>query len=533
MVNGQLQFHYNLGSGEAVLVISSVDISDARFHNVSLSRTEQSLQLLVDNIFVNRTISPGSEATLDILSEHFYVGASVDVRDGTLSNGLQGCVVGLRLDRKEVPVGGENSDFATLKIFDSILNGCPIGTLFETPQSDTSVYTTLGVVLGALCITSFVFVLTCAIIQWHRERTRTRTYNPPSREGSRRRYNMRSSGSGEFAFHQPPTYRPNLDSPQGDPRTSPEPLNNQPNFRMNNMSPTFTFDTKSRYPPPVPVTDVSANPAIVETDFSGRSDTNGLRVRNDSISSSRRRHRLQPIQEGFSVIDQSNPAYRDESPQPARRQRQGGPATEGEQPTRHTRSPSAGLISLVSNGTELSDVTLATSIEGDVDNYIQKRKEVANVEIEELNIDSMKHYKDEGPYEPLGSIGSLYDLVRDLEQPDLNQSTCSERSISPPPQPLSHSSPQSRSPAAPSHSIRPKSPSSGQPAMPQDLSSDEEQLRTKFSRHSANQRSGKRASTRGSHRRTDHSTRMTNIMDKFHNITIGNKSVDGVETRLI
>ena len=541
VVAGHLQFRYNLGEGEAILMIKSTNINDLRFHNVLLSRTEQSVQLLVDGMFVNRTISPGSAPTLDILSDHFYVGARINVRDGSLSNGLQGCVVGLRLDRKEVPVGGENAHFTTLKISNGVQNGCPIGTLFETPQSDTSVYTGLSVILVSLCITSFIFVMICVFIQWRRERHRMHTYNPPSREGSRRRSNRRSSGDREFAWHQPPTYRRTLDSPQGDYRSTPR--SEHQSFPMISTSPTQTleFDTKSCHPPPYPVTDVSTNPVAAETAFNANAS---FRERMDSISSSRRRHRLPPIQEDFSAVSQPNPGYREASPQVNHHETHDGPApskTTAGQPSRHTRSPSAGVISVANSvGTDLSDVTMNTSIEGDVEKYVQKRREVANSIIEELNIDTMTHYKDEGPYEPLGSIGSLYNFVRDLEA-DLNETTSTERSISHPPapqflppHPSSQYSPKEFEDLSPS--FRPKSPSSGQPAMPQEfpvLSVDDSPVKSNFSRHSTSQRSGKRSSQRSSHHRIDHSRRMNNIMDKFQSITVGSRQGDGVETRLI
>lgn len=544
VVAGHLQFRYNLGDGEAILMITSTNINDAMFHNVQLSRTEQSVQLLVDEMFVNRTISPGSEATLDILSEHFYVGARINVRNGSLSNGLQGCVVGLRLDRKEVPVGGENTHFTTLKISSGVTNGCPIGTLFETPQSNTSVYTGVAVILVALCIISFVFVMICVVIQWRRERHEMHTYNPPSREGSRRRSNRRSSGDREFDWQQAPTYRRTLDSPQGDYRSSPHPEHQS--FPMNGTSPTETleFDTKSRYPPPYQVTDVSTNP-VAETAFNANAS---FRERMDSISSSRRRHRLPPIQEDFSAVSQPNPSFLEASPRLNRRHdSHDGPesntATASQPTSRHTRSPSAGVISVSNSvGTDLSDVTLNTSIEGDMEKYVQKRREVANGVIEELNFDTMIHYKEEGPYEPLGSIGSLYDFVRDLDsETDLNETTSTERSFSHPPAPWfppphqSQHSPKELEDI--SEYLRPKSPSSGQPAMPQDFllhSVDDSPQKSNFSRHSTSQRSGKkRSSQRGSHHRIDHSRRMNNIMDKFQSITVGSRLGDSVETRLI
>ena len=212
------------------------------------------------------------------------------------------------------------------------------------------------------------------------------------------------------------------------------------------------------------------------------------------------------------------------------------------QPSRHTHSPSAGVISVSNSvGTDLSDVTLNTSIEGDVEKYVQMRREVANGVIEELNFDTMIHYKEEGPYEPLGSIGSLYDFVRDLDsETDLNETTSTERSFS-----HSPAAPQFPAFHLPQHSpkelehiseyLRPKSTSSGQPAMPQDFllhSAADSPQKSNFSRHSATQRSRKkRSSQRSSHHRIDHSRRMNNIMDKFQSITVGSRPGDSIETR--
>ena len=47
------------------LSINSKSINDSKFHDIQLLRNEQSIELLVDGMFVNRTISPGSEATLE------------------------------------------------------------------------------------------------------------------------------------------------------------------------------------------------------------------------------------------------------------------------------------------------------------------------------------------------------------------------------------------------------------------------------------------------------------------------------------
>ena len=185
VVAGYLQFCYNLGDEEAILKINSVSVNDSKFHDIQLLRQEQSVELLVDEMFVNRIISPGSEATLDILSEHFYVGAQINVRNGILVNSLKGCVVGLRLDRKEAPVGGENAHFTTLKISNGVQNRCPVGQLSQAPQSRTNVYIGISVTLAVVYIIFFIFVITF-VLKFQRDRHRRHTLNLNSHEASRR-----------------------------------------------------------------------------------------------------------------------------------------------------------------------------------------------------------------------------------------------------------------------------------------------------------------------------------------------------------
>ena len=139
-------------------------------------------------MFVNRTISPGSEGTLDIFSEHFYVGAGINVRNSMLVNGLKGCVVGLRLDQKEVPVGGESTHFTTLKISNGVQNHCPVGQPSQAPQSRTSVYNIgIGVTLAVVYIIVFIFVITFVLVKFRRDRHRMHTLdlNLNSSEASR------------------------------------------------------------------------------------------------------------------------------------------------------------------------------------------------------------------------------------------------------------------------------------------------------------------------------------------------------------
>lgn len=87
----------------------------------------------------------------------------------------------------------------------------------------------------------------------------------------------------------------------------------------------------------------------------------------------------------------------------------------------------------------------------EVAKYLRKRIREVNHEIEERDYDEMIPYKDEGQFEPLGSIGSLYDI---LAEADGEHSVLGSprKQISPTrPSPFTRSPPKLRSP----HKVRP------------------------------------------------------------------------------
>jgi len=65
--------------------------------------------------------------------------------------------------------------------------------------------------------------------------------------------------------------------------------------------------------------------------------------------------------------------------------------------------------------TERSDATSLSHDDVEVGNYLKKRLQAANLEIQERDYDEMISYKYEGKFEPLGSIGSLYDILQEEE----------------------------------------------------------------------------------------------------------------------
>lgn len=386
VVNGYLQVRYNLGSGEALTQQNTVRVDNEQFHNVTITRVERELEMIIDGLYVNRTTSSGSEATLDVSVTALYLGAGYN---GTATNGFVGCVTGFTLDRKEVPFASDSIDFAILTNFEGISGGCPIGSLNETPRADEQVFPVIaGIILG-LFILSASFVIVCMIGQWYRNRrSGGHRVNNLRRDStrSRRSWNFRETNPSPmqeaFQWQAAPTYKQDMSIPPGNYRSTPEhipaPLPDTTfNFNMNNRNPSPEYTTE-----------------VAETGFYAPS-------RRSSVRNARPTKISRP-EEGFA-FSQSNQSYCDDIDL--------GQA-ELAQP-KHARTMS-GHQSILSAST-----VATTSLQDDAEvvNYLSKRTNIADSEIVELSFDEMVHYKEEGPYQPLGSIDSLLDFVNELDVP--------------------------------------------------------------------------------------------------------------------
>ena len=511
-MTGRLQLRYNLGSGEAILQQNTIRVDDEQFHEVTLTRTEREAEIVVDGRYFNRAVSPGPEATLNITDNTMYLGAAVDPVNGTAVNGFIGCVSGFRLDRKEVPIGRDSSDFETLNVPDAVIRGCPFGSVFEVPQPDQYIYPAIAAILVGLVLVSAIFVAVCAISRWIRSgrtgQLRVNLRRDSTR--SRRSWNFRSRDSGSpiqegFQWQSTASYKYDMSTPPGTYRSTPQHVPDPAvNFNMNNRN---SINSSSPVPG-VPMTDVA------ETGFNGPSHR-------ASTHSQRRMKVLQPV-EGFA-FSQPNQGYRDDI--------DSGRVADGErvQP-RHLRS-------LSSQQSILSASTIATSSQHDdteVTSYLGKRLNVANNEILNQNVDEMVHYKEEGPYLPLGSVGSLLDFVRELDpeykKTDENYQfpvspTVSPEVAPPNPKPRTRTGHKTRSheDAPRTHNIK-TSPLTGERF---DVGNEETReppvtqpvkVREGRSRAQKHIRSSKCNS---------HSKRMENILERFHNITTGHQPDEG------
>lgn len=421
IVNKILQFRYNLGSGESLVQMNSVSIADNRFYTVVIRREEQAVEMVVDGAYVNRTRSPGSEATLDIPITSIYLGASVDVQDDTFTNGFSGCIRGARLDRKELPAGGgENQDFTTVMFSSGVKSGCPIGTLEESPQPMSYVYIAIGVAIPVLLIIVFVFVIICVLAQWRWNQTREHTVN--FRRGGRGGGGSRGD-SGQNGFQwQPSSFRlTDMSSPHGTYKTGLDSPDHQQTrfgqFNFDNVS--ATNAPPANVPiPTVPVTEVHVSESTVTVneravDVDIEDDETSLVEQPSRSASTRRRNRVSPPVEGFTLVSQANPGYLEESPETVRSRKFSEP-----QEGFHIRSPSGhqSLGSITSDATTVPPAPPLPVLDFRDFRAVHKRVEVANNDNEQKNIDEMKHFKEEGSFQSMGSIGSLLDFLKDVDR---------------------------------------------------------------------------------------------------------------------
>lgn len=159
IVEGHLQFRYNLGSGEATARSETVAVDDTVFREVSVQRIEESVEVVIDDRYVARATSSGGETTLDIPSDAIYLGATVGA-DGEASQGFTGCLWSVKLDRKDLPVAEENEDFIPLFRSQEIDVTCPgLGPLSESePVPLAYVYGGLVGILAVLFLIVLVIV---------------------------------------------------------------------------------------------------------------------------------------------------------------------------------------------------------------------------------------------------------------------------------------------------------------------------------------------------------------------------------------
>uniref|UniRef100_A0A6P7FFE6 Fat-like cadherin-related tumor suppressor homolog isoform X1 n=1 Tax=Diabrotica virgifera virgifera TaxID=50390 RepID=A0A6P7FFE6_DIAVI len=139
IVNGRIQFRYELGSGEGIVRIPNVFISDGSWHEVKLERDRNNAKIIIDGIHNAQGSAPGVSEILNLQSDELYLGAEVHQHPTVLGfediqKGFIGCMDDIRLSRVSVPLhkSGENS-VVVLKRFANVEFSCDTATILIPP----------------------------------------------------------------------------------------------------------------------------------------------------------------------------------------------------------------------------------------------------------------------------------------------------------------------------------------------------------------------------------------------------------------
>ncbi|XP_053978063.1 fat-like cadherin-related tumor suppressor homolog isoform X1 [Hylaeus volcanicus] len=139
VVNGVVQYKFDLGSGEGLVRVSSVYVSDGQWHEIQLERESNSAKLTVDGKHVAHGSAPGINDILNLQSDDLYLGAEVRQHPSILGfedvqRGFIGCMDDVRIARVSVPLHMSGaSSVAVLKRFANVEFSCDAATVLIPP----------------------------------------------------------------------------------------------------------------------------------------------------------------------------------------------------------------------------------------------------------------------------------------------------------------------------------------------------------------------------------------------------------------
>ncbi|XP_026296983.1 fat-like cadherin-related tumor suppressor homolog isoform X4 [Apis mellifera] len=139
VMNGVVQYRFDLGSGEGLVRVSSVYVSDRQWHEIQLERESNSAKLTVDGKHVAHGSAPGINDILNLQSDDLYLGAEVRQHPSILGfedvqRGFIGCMDDVRIARVSVPLHMSGaSSVAVLKRFANVEFSCDAATVLVSP----------------------------------------------------------------------------------------------------------------------------------------------------------------------------------------------------------------------------------------------------------------------------------------------------------------------------------------------------------------------------------------------------------------
>ncbi|XP_044594516.1 fat-like cadherin-related tumor suppressor homolog isoform X4 [Cotesia glomerata] len=151
IVNGAAQYKFDLGSGEGLVRVSSVYVSDGQWHEIHLERESNSARLTVDGKHIAHGSAPGINDILNLQSDDLYFGAQVRQHPSILGfediqRGFIGCMDDIRISKLSVPLhmtgstnsnnnnnNNNNNNIVILKRFANVEFNCDASSILIPP----------------------------------------------------------------------------------------------------------------------------------------------------------------------------------------------------------------------------------------------------------------------------------------------------------------------------------------------------------------------------------------------------------------
>ena len=448
-------------------------MNDERSHTVSIERKEMTVTVVLDDMYVDRATSLAGNNTLDIRNDRVFLGANVDA-DGKPSDGFSGCITGAKLNHRDLPLSGSTKYYAA-----NPSSGVDTGCTFDPPEAGGAFPTVVTIAAGGVGFLLLFIALPIGIVICVGGRyayRRRKIYNPRRRHESSRSptfnwqpvsQRLTNTGDGRhrlmqtsqvsmsdsFALQEMKKQNHSEGGSLFEPSTpavsehafrTPEQTPQQPMRQHHSVDEGLDQDNHHLQGKPMRQHH-SVDERLEQENHSPQSkhhvrrlQFHGKQQRDDQQQL--RQNKLLPLHttsesavvvqppsvpkvqtqlsnESTTGVLQSGtqvPPVPIQPPSvPQTKLSKASTSARPQVPTvpMHTRSLS-GHQSVMTTATE------ATSVfdDSEVGVYVLKRIEAANEDLKTLQRDEMILFKDEGVFEPLGSIGSLYDIVRDADE---------------------------------------------------------------------------------------------------------------------
>ena len=356
--NGYLQFKFDLGGGEAIATIRTIQVNDDTFHNVSVTRQGAHVTVILDNIYMSEATvnaSTGDPVTSALLDISKLVVGGLLYSNGTLNYSFVGCMYGMTMDGHDLPVSGENNAFRASTPNNVVIPPCSSTTL---PPNDITIFDTLyilvAVSLGGLIVITLMFVVLCK--STHSCYTKKRnTLQITERRRDR------------YVDYQ---YDPTVPSARNTDEMSRAALQSTHSFEPVDLTGGYELQSRMRSP---------GTPSCISESVFGGS------------------------------IYQPSPQKSTKSKSPEKT------SLRTPQLDPKTGMPIHGCGS--SMGASTSSISeLGKEDSEEIKLYLKKRVKYANSMLSEINYDEVQVFREEGPYEPMGSVGSLYNIIRECDR---------------------------------------------------------------------------------------------------------------------